>query len=103
MSNLAQQIRGFSATLVITHYSVASIIRSVLPGLPPHEWSVVSVYSRYPGPHSPLVVSVLRTEERNQSVFLHHNSLVEESETDDGVEEKADWVHQQNLQMNIFH
>ena len=98
---MAQQIRRFSTTLVIANYSVAS--RSILLGLPPHERSMISRYSWYASPYSPLVVSVLRTEERNQSVFLHNNSLLEESETDDGVEEKADRVHQQNLQMNIFY
>ena len=97
---MAQQIRRFSTTLVIANYSVAS--RSVLPGLPPHERSMVSLYSRYASPYIFLVVSVLRTEERDESVLLHRDSLVEESETDDAVEEKADRVHQQNLQMNIF-
>ena len=63
---------------------------------------MVSLYPRYSRPNCLLVVPVLRAEERDESVFLHHNSLLEESETDDAVEEKADWVDQQDLQMNIF-
>ena len=81
-------------------YSSAS--RSVLFGFPPHERSMVSLYSWYSGPHRPLVVAVLGAEERDESVFLHHNSLLEESETDGSVEEKAERVDQHNLQMERF-
>ena len=72
-------------------------IRSILFWLAPHERPVVSLYPGYSRPHFPLVVPVLGAEERDQIVLLHHDSLLEESETDATVEQEADRVDQQNL------
>ena len=59
---------------------------------------MVSLYAGYPRPHLPLVVPVLGPEEGDQVVLLHHNSLLEESETDGTVEQEADRIDQQNLE-----
>lgn len=71
--------------------------RLVLLSLAPHERTMVALYARYPCADCPLVVSVLGAKERDESVLLHQDSLLEESEAYHSVQKEADGIDQQHL------